>query len=121
MCRDAGLGFSPSSYGDGVGLAANLHALVAYRRLVGAAAGDARLEYPWEPPAMLPEHRDALLTTPLGLDPRGDLPVPTGPGLGVELDPESMKRWSAHFADNGPISHFADPDNPGRYRRLPLH
>ncbi len=47
--------------------------------------------------------------------------VPEGPGLGVELDPASMKRWSAHFAEHGPMSHFHDPANPGRYRRLPLH
>ena len=47
--------------------------------------------------------------------------VPEGPGLGVELDPAAMKRWSAHFADHGPMSHFVDPANPGRYRRLPLH
>lgn len=103
VCRDAGLGFSPSSYGDGVGLAANLHALVAYRRLVGAAAGDARLEYPWEPPAMLPEHRDALLTTPLGLDPRGDLPVPTDPGLGVELEAATLRRYGERFFALTPV------------------
>jgi glucarate dehydratase len=47
--------------------------------------------------------------------------VPEGLGLGVELDPESMKQWSGHFADNGPISHFVDPGNPGRFRRLPLN
>ena len=47
--------------------------------------------------------------------------VPEGDGLGVELDPAAMKRWAKHFAENGPISHFHDPDRPGRYRRLPLH
>ena len=47
--------------------------------------------------------------------------VPEGPGLGVELDPAAMQRWAAHFNTNGPISHFDDPHNPGRYRRLPLN
>lgn len=46
--------------------------------------------------------------------------VPEGPGLGVRLDPAAMKRWSAHFVEHGPMSHFHDPDRPGRYRRLPL-
>lgn len=46
--------------------------------------------------------------------------VPEGPGLGVALDPAAMARWARHFADNGPISHFVDPAEPGRYRRLPL-
>lgn len=47
--------------------------------------------------------------------------VPEGPGLGVELDPEGMRRWAGHFAEHGPMSHFHDPRNPGRYNRLPLH
>lgn len=47
--------------------------------------------------------------------------VPEGLGLGVELDPTEMKRWAKHFEDNGPINHFVDPHNPGRFRRLPLN
>jgi glucarate dehydratase len=47
--------------------------------------------------------------------------VPEGDGLGVELDPAAMKRWSAHFIEHGPMGHFSDPNNPGRYRRLPLN
>lgn len=49
------------------------------------------------------------------------VPVPEGHGLGVELDPAAMARWSKHFQDNGPVNHFFDPNRPGRYRRLPLH
>jgi len=47
--------------------------------------------------------------------------VPEGLGLGVELDPESMKRWAMHFETHGPIDHFSDPAQPGVYRRLPLN
>jgi len=47
--------------------------------------------------------------------------VPEGPGLGVELDPTSMKKWAAHFTEHGPMGHFHDPGRPGRYRRLPLN
>jgi glucarate dehydratase len=46
--------------------------------------------------------------------------VPEGPGLGVALDPEAMKRWSADFEENGPMSHFHDPHRPMRHRTLPL-
>jgi glucarate dehydratase len=49
------------------------------------------------------------------------VPVPEGHGLGVELDPDAMKRWNAHFLEHGPMSHFHDPARPGRYRRLPLN
>jgi glucarate dehydratase len=47
--------------------------------------------------------------------------VPEGPGLGVELDPEAMTRWAGHFEEYGPMSHFHDPEQPGRHRTLPLH
>ncbi len=47
--------------------------------------------------------------------------VPEGHGLGVTLDADAMTRWSQHFVDNGPMSHFNDPAMPGRYRRLPLN
>jgi glucarate dehydratase len=46
--------------------------------------------------------------------------VPEGPGLGVELDPEGLRRWHQHYLDNGPMNHFTDPWSDGHYRRLPL-
>jgi glucarate dehydratase len=49
------------------------------------------------------------------------IPVTEGPGLGVKLDPQAMRRWSEHFVEHGPMNHFIDPDKPGRYRRLPLN
>lgn len=46
--------------------------------------------------------------------------VPEGHGLGVTLDRAALARWARHFEENGPMSHFSDPAQPGRYRRLPL-
>jgi glucarate dehydratase len=46
--------------------------------------------------------------------------VPEGPGLGVTLDRKAMKHWHNHLINNGPLDHFHDPMQPGRYRRLPL-
>jgi glucarate dehydratase len=46
--------------------------------------------------------------------------VPEGPGLGVTLDRDALRRWHRHFVDSGPMGHFHDPAMPGRYRRLPL-
>lgn len=101
-CHELDLRFSPSSYGDGLGLSANLHALVAYKRLVGGAP-DARLEFPWEPPAVVPEFRDALLREPFNVRPDGTVLVPTGPGLGVELDPTTLKRYGERFYALTPV------------------
>lgn len=46
--------------------------------------------------------------------------VPEGPGLGVELDRSALAKWHAHFRENGPLDHFFDPAQVGRFRRLPL-
>ncbi|MER9338329.1 mandelate racemase/muconate lactonizing enzyme family protein [Mesorhizobium sp. M0293] len=46
--------------------------------------------------------------------------VPEGPGLGVELDRRALATWHAHFVEHGPLDHFFDPAQAGRFRRLPL-
>ena len=106
-CHERGLAFSPSSNGDGLSIAANAHALAAWQRKRAAseAGHDAisRLEYPWEPPAVIPEHRDAILTAPLYVQPDGTLPVPSHPGIGVEVDPQALKRHGNRFYHLTPV------------------
>jgi glucarate dehydratase len=48
------------------------------------------------------------------------LPVPTGPGIGVTLDPGKLAHCHRLFVDQGPYNKFHDPDRPGVFRRLPL-
>ncbi len=48
------------------------------------------------------------------------IPVPEGPGLGVELDRESLNHWHHHYLEHGPLDHFYNPDRPGCFKRLPL-
>jgi D-galactarolactone cycloisomerase len=102
LCKAHKLGFSPSSGGDGFGLASNLHALVAWSR-IAPQRKDRFLEFPWEPPALLPEHRDMLLESPLHIRPDGMLPVPTGHGLGVELDAKALRRYGQKFYTLTPV------------------
>lgn len=99
---DSGLGFSPSTYGDGLALTANLHALVAWSALEGAK-GPFLLEVPWEPPAIVPELRDVLLSQPLSVNAEGQLSAPSAPGLGVELDPRALKRYARSFYTLTPV------------------
>ncbi len=101
-CRDSGIAFSPSTYGDGLALTANLHALVAWSALEGTS-GPLLLEMPWEPPAIVPELRDLLLTAPLSVDARGQVTAPSAPGLGVELDPRGLKRYARCFYTLTPV------------------
>ncbi len=48
------------------------------------------------------------------------IPVPEGPGLGVELDREALNHWHQHYLEHGPLDHFYNPDRPGCFKRLPL-
>jgi glucarate dehydratase len=48
------------------------------------------------------------------------IPVPEGPGLGVELDREALNHWYQHYFKHGPLDHFCSPDRPGCFKRLPL-
>jgi glucarate dehydratase len=47
--------------------------------------------------------------------------VPEGPGLGVTLSAEGLKRCHEYFMKDGPMQHYHDPGAPNRYRRLPLN
>jgi glucarate dehydratase len=49
---------------------------------------------------------------------RGVVDVPTGPGLGVELDRAALARCAARFEREGPIDPFG-VDGEGLYRQMP--
>ena len=100
-CYERGLGFAPSSNGDGLMMTANAHALAAWKRKTGDRSS--RLEYPWEPPAMIPEHRDAILTAPIYVQPDGTIPIAAHPGIGVDVDPQALKRHGTRFHHLTPV------------------
>lgn len=91
-CRERGLTFAPHTWTNGIGLLVNLHI---------HAAGDRGhpLEYPIEPPGWVPEVRDGLLAEPIRADANGTIAVPEGPGLGIELDEDQLKRYGEKFFD----------------------
>ena len=85
----AGFKYSPHTWTNGIGFAINLQ--------VFAASGQqgAVLEYPLDPPGWVPEARDGLIA-PWPHD-RGHLDLPTGPGLGFEVDRSALARWGKRF------------------------
>jgi L-alanine-DL-glutamate epimerase-like enolase superfamily enzyme len=99
-CVDAGIGFSPASYGDGLAVTANIHAAAAWEAM---GLGRALLGYPWDPPAMIPEHRDVLLAAPVQIRADGKLPVPTDPGLGLTIDEKALRRYAQRFYTLTPV------------------
>jgi L-alanine-DL-glutamate epimerase-like enolase superfamily enzyme len=89
-CRSEGLHFAPHTWSNGIGLLVNLHVY---------AAGDRThpLEYPYEPPGWTPEARDGILAEPILVDAHGTIPVPDGPGFGIEIDQDKLKRFGEKF------------------------
>ncbi len=75
--------FTPHTWTNGIGLLANLH-------VAAGVGGGPYLELPHDPPGWTPERRDFMLATPLGIDGEGRLPVPSTPGLGIELSTEAQ-------------------------------
>lgn len=49
----------------------------------------------------------------------GAIPVPTGPGLGIELDPDRMARYAAYFREVGNYTYDRDARRPGWYPLIP--
>jgi D-galactarolactone cycloisomerase len=79
--------FTPHTWTNGIGLLANLHTCCG-------VGGGPYIEYPYDPPAWTPDRRDFMLAQPLAIDVDGWLTVPTGPGLGIELDQDAIDRYS---------------------------
>jgi L-alanine-DL-glutamate epimerase-like enolase superfamily enzyme len=88
MAEARGLMFSPHTWTNGIGLMANAH-------LAAAVPNCPFIEFPYDPPAWTPETRDFLLTEPIRIDKEGYLRLPDKPGLGIELDPDKMKKYEA--------------------------
>lgn len=79
-----GVEYAPHTWTNGIGLAANL-------QLMGAAANGGWCEYPFEPGSWIPEARDAMLTEPIQVDLDGTIAVPDRPGLGVDVNWETVE------------------------------
>jgi L-alanine-DL-glutamate epimerase-like enolase superfamily enzyme len=88
LVQAAGKVFTPHTWTNGIGLVANLHCAAAAERVP-------YIEFPYDPPNWTPEARDFIFREPLTIDSEGYVRVPQGPGLGIELDEEKMKRYEA--------------------------
>ena len=86
LCAAHGRAWSPHTWSNGLGLAANLHGALACSTVPW-------VEVPYDPPAWGPERRDWLLDAPVQIAPDGTIRPPDGPGLGLELDFERLEAW----------------------------
>jgi L-alanine-DL-glutamate epimerase-like enolase superfamily enzyme len=89
MAGEHGVVFTPHSWGNGIGLAANAH-------LMAGATDGGYFEFPWDPPEWTVARRDFMLRAPLDVDEEGNLVFGEAPGLGFELDEEMLDRTRVH-------------------------
>ncbi|MFO1447821.1 MAG: mandelate racemase/muconate lactonizing enzyme family protein [Opitutaceae bacterium] len=80
--QDHGIRFIPHGWNTAVGLAADLH-------LAAALPGTDLVEYLTGSPFI-----DEITVGGWRLDAQGMLAIPTGPGLGIQLDPEKLKKFT---------------------------
>ncbi|HYT12174.1 MAG TPA: mandelate racemase/muconate lactonizing enzyme family protein [Candidatus Nitrosopolaris sp.] len=80
----AGLEVAPHTWGNGIGLMANLH-------LAAAIPNCPFLEFPHDPPSgWTAAARDQMLLEPLVIDDEGCVRIPDRPGFGLVLDEERI-------------------------------
>jgi glucarate dehydratase len=82
----------------------------AYLQIAGA------LEWISEPSqTLLRWHADDIITGGQFVPRDGGIDVPTGPGLGVELDRDALRRCHEAFLEEGPSNPYLDPIRPNHY------
>jgi len=103
LCEGMNIGFGlHSSHELGIATAARLH----------LAASTAHLSYPIDVTHWF--HADDVVAGGALPIEAGTIAVPTGPGLGVELDHEALARGAAGYERDG--EHVSTFTNPSRYR-----
>ncbi|MFD8984996.1 mandelate racemase/muconate lactonizing enzyme family protein [Streptomyces sp. NPDC059564] len=98
LCRAAGLPYTPHTWTNGIGFAVNLQLMAA-----GGDREEGLLEYPINPPSWTVPARDAVLAVPWTHD-RGELELPTSPGLGFDIDHKALRRHGTRFHSAGRLS-----------------
>ncbi|BCB77977.1 enolase C-terminal domain-like protein [Phytohabitans flavus] len=107
ICETFNLGLSLHSDRElGISTAAVLH-LAAAETMVSHSVD-----------SHLPEQADDIITTPFAFR-DGRLDVPSGPGLGVEIDQDKLRFYAAHHAKVGEGSEFADAAQTGFRAKFP--
>ena len=91
LCRKHGLLYTPHTWTNGIGFAANLQLMAA-----SGFADEKALEYPYNPPSWTVEGRDGLLAEPFHHD-NGEIQIPNKPGLGFEIDRRALRRFGKRY------------------------
>ncbi len=85
MAQEHNLVFTPHTWTNGMGVMANAH-------LVCGTTEGVFLEYPFDPPEWGLDRRDYMMAEPLRVNARGEIVMPSEPGLGYALDEAMLAR-----------------------------
>jgi L-alanine-DL-glutamate epimerase-like enolase superfamily enzyme len=77
--------FTPHTWGNGIGVMANLH-------LTAGTVAAPFIEFPFDPPEWSLARRDYMLKTPINIDAEGWITLSDAPGLGLELDEVMLEK-----------------------------
>jgi L-alanine-DL-glutamate epimerase-like enolase superfamily enzyme len=83
--------FTPHTWGNGIGMMANLH-------LTAGTVGAPFIEFPFDPPEWTTARRDYVLTETIEVDAEGWITLSDAPGLGIELDEDALCRTASSQA-----------------------
>ncbi|MCL6526194.1 MAG: mandelate racemase/muconate lactonizing enzyme family protein [Thermaceae bacterium] len=87
----AGKIFTPHTWGNGIGLMANLH-------LTAGTVDTPFIEFPYDPPEWSLERRDYPLRQAIDIDEAGYITLSEAPGLGLELDEDRLAATASRQA-----------------------
>jgi len=85
LAEAAGKMFVPHSFDTGINMAGAL-------QVIGSVPNSPFVEYAFDPPSLDLGH-DKLLKTPIEVSKDGFVDIPSGPGLGVEVDDEVIEKY----------------------------
>ena len=97
LCKKHDVIYTPHTWTNGIGFAANLQVLLA-----SGFANVKALEYPLSPPSWTVEKRDAILDAPFHHN-KGTLFPSSLPGLGFHIDPQALKKFGKRFFKMGKL------------------
>lgn len=87
----AGRIFTPHTWGNGIGVMANLH-------LTAGAASAPFIEFPFDPPEWTTARRDYPMTETIEVDGEGWITLSDRPGLGFDLDEDVLRATASSQA-----------------------
>ncbi|MCX6513975.1 MAG: mandelate racemase/muconate lactonizing enzyme family protein [Actinobacteria bacterium] len=89
--QKAGKIFTPHTWGNGIGVMANLH-------LTAGTVGAPFIEFPFDPPEWSTARRDYILTETIEADGDGWVHLSDEPGLGITLNEDMLKQTASKQA-----------------------